>query len=556
MKPAMLQGLTYVGILELGVMIQEVTDKLRGGNGLLSEFGGILDSIGNKLAPDASAELFKLKEELEDTGADTQTIISRLVEFFKGKNISSEQLRTVFNDVGGEANTTAEQIEIMDAVIGQLSDTGGMTETTFDRLKEQLKNLGAEAGWGTEIMTSLNGVLDEQYYSGATAENAWKSLIDQMNIMSLSTEGVSDDLKNLPKDVNVDVGASTSKFDGKYTLLKKQLKKNGVDVPVITSTTAKIFQKALNKKRLGEGASVEVGVDVGTEEKEFQGKISGFTDNFWLPVPINLSTPASEVQRKLNNQLKGFTLQVDAQANITKKDTSGLNKGIDGFTANIENKTTSGLDKTIGGFTGNIAKKTIDGLNMLIGGFTANISKKEESSKLSKVISGFTAKISQKTEAAGLNKTLSGVTAKVSKLEKASGLKLTISGALSKVGSLISAVLKEDGGVYSNGSWHPVTAFAGGGLPDMGQLFVAREAGPELVGKIGNHTAVMNNDQIVGSVSDGVYRAVLSAMAQTSGNQVSEVHVHLEGDAAGIFRLVKAENDRMVIATGAPALLT
>jgi hypothetical protein len=35
-------------------------------------------------------------------------------------------------------------------------------------------------------------------------------------------------------------------------------------------------------------------------------------------------------------------------------------------------------------------------------------------------------------------------------------------------------------------------------------MFIAREAGPELVGTISNSTAVMNNDQIVDSVAQGV----------------------------------------------------
>lgn len=46
-----------------------------------------------------------------------------------------------------------------------------------------------------------------------------------------------------------------------------------------------------------------------------------------------------------------------------------------------------------------------------------------------------------------------------------------------------------------------------GGLVNAGQLFVANEAGPELVGQYGNKSAVMNNEQIVRSVSDGVYAA-------------------------------------------------
>lgn len=48
---------------------------------------------------------------------------------------------------------------------------------------------------------------------------------------------------------------------------------------------------------------------------------------------------------------------------------------------------------------------------------------------------------------------------------------------------------------------------AGGGYVDSGQLFVAREAGPEMVGQIGNRTAVANNDQIVQGIASGVASA-------------------------------------------------
>lgn len=46
-----------------------------------------------------------------------------------------------------------------------------------------------------------------------------------------------------------------------------------------------------------------------------------------------------------------------------------------------------------------------------------------------------------------------------------------------------------------------------GGFVDAGQLFVAREAGPELVGTIGGSTAVANNDQIVAGIQSGVAEA-------------------------------------------------
>lgn len=51
-------------------------------------------------------------------------------------------------------------------------------------------------------------------------------------------------------------------------------------------------------------------------------------------------------------------------------------------------------------------------------------------------------------------------------------------------------------------------------------MFIAREAGPELVGTIGGRTAVANNDQIVSAVSSGVYRAVKAAMGGQGGGVI------------------------------------
>lgn len=77
----------------------------------------------------------------------------------------------------------------------------------------------------------------------------------------------------------------------------------------------------------------------------------------------------------------------------------------------------------------------------------------------------------------------------------------------------------------NNITYH-ATKFATGGLPDIGELFVAREAGPELVGKIGNSNAVMNNQQIVEAVSSGVAQAVASVMGGMGG---SSYQLYIDG---------------------------
>ena len=54
--------------------------------------------------------------------------------------------------------------------------------------------------------------------------------------------------------------------------------------------------------------------------------------------------------------------------------------------------------------------------------------------------------------------------------------------------------------------------FARGGRPQKGQIFIAREAGAELVGNIGGSTGVMNNMQIITAVAKGVSSAVANVL--------------------------------------------
>ena len=78
-----------------------------------------------------------------------------------------------------------------------------------------------------------------------------------------------------------------------------------------------------------------------------------------------------------------------------------------------------------------------------------------------------------------------------------------------------------------------IPKLADGGMLHPGQVFIAREAGPELVGTFGSRTAVMNNNQIVQSVSRGVYDAVRSAMGSGSGSYTFNITNTLDGREIG-----------------------
>lgn len=77
-------------------------------------------------------------------------------------------------------------------------------------------------------------------------------------------------------------------------------------------------------------------------------------------------------------------------------------------------------------------------------------------------------------------------------------------------------------------------SYATGGFPDSGQMFIAREAGPELVGRIGRRTAVANNDQIVQGIASAV-RSAMSGVNSPNGGGTTRITVQnvLNGKAIG-----------------------
>ena len=102
------------------------------------------------------------------------------------------------------------------------------------------------------------------------------------------------------------------------------------------------------------------------------------------------------------------------------------------------------------------------------------------------------------------------------------------------------------------------TTYAQGGFPDVGQMFIAREAGPELVGTIGGRTAVANNDQIVEGISEGVEWAntkqnVLLAEQNSLLRQLLDKDFGVEITANSLARTLNRKNVRDGKATVAVA---
>ena len=91
-------------------------------------------------------------------------------------------------------------------------------------------------------------------------------------------------------------------------------------------------------------------------------------------------------------------------------------------------------------------------------------------------------------------------------------LSQTVQDVSDKVASIRTSIQSLDGlsfsftGGFLGGSFSVVMPefAAEGGMFTAGQMFIAREAGPEMIGRMGNRSTVANNDQIVAGISSGV----------------------------------------------------
>lgn len=258
-------------------------------------------------------------------------------------------------------------------------------------------------------------------------------------------------------------------------------------------------------------------------------------------------TKTVDKTNKKDKMLKDFTANLSKNKDAIPKNLKGLNN----FTANLNaSKDKIKLsDKSLKNFTANLSKNKdlIPSKLKSLNSYTANLSNdKDKIPKGYKILNNYTVDlVKHKDSIKSKDKTLKNYTGEITKAkDEIRPANKTLTGFTAKITSFLNGIKdrflsvtarmtgKADGGVFSGGSWKPIKKYAVGGLPNMGQMFVAREAGPELVGTLGGHTAVMNNDQIVSSVSAGVAQAVkevIQPLVKTSAGNNRPIQISLDG---------------------------
>ena len=226
----------------------------------------------------------------------------------------------------------------------------------------------------------------------------------------------------------------------------------------------------------------------------------------------------SEILPGLTEDMKSFTSFMGSFAiEVVKYSASSTIAGI-----------AATIDKIIGFFTTNPVTKMSDEVDSqnkefehLIAGLEVIIPHIEYATEL---VNKYNDVMGNFDSASGANKGLLGNLgiAKNAINTVIAGIESLCNGVISGVNGMIRALNKLS---FSVPDWVPglggksfglnlstlstisIPRFAEGGFPEQGQMFIAREAGAEMVGNIGRRTAVANNDQIVSGIAGGVAEA-------------------------------------------------
>lgn len=315
--------------------------------------------------------------------------------------------------------------------------------------------------------------------------------------------------------IKLKLGIDTDEIEKK---IDDWVNKNKIEVPVEGKLANKNSRK--HQKQPLEGYISDLSTD---EIREEQKKLHGMTGNVEtidtgkIPTPQKTVTGVTGQVDKLDTDgVPKKEKQIDDMTGNLKTATDSLPKKdkIIDTTADMNHRDLSDLDTVID-TTSNFTDSDIN-FNTVIDTIARFIDKKVNFSTVLDTIARFI----DKTFGGGFSNSIDVIgRIKDAYPESKTPFTVNVIGRIvGTIGSLFSG--RAEGGVFAGGQWRGVKGYAMGGYPKGSQMFIAREAGPELVGTLGGHTAVMNNDQIVASVSAGVARAISGISFQMSGMPV------------------------------------
>jgi len=461
------------------------------------------------------AQLEEAKEGLETIKANLQDNIDKTFEDISapGKTMLQEWVEKNFDPNSVQILWDQETLESMIHVNGfketleQIFTTNGMDMTEID-----INDLLEVGGWDL-LTTEMQNRLIEHLKVHPEDIADLKTAFDASELISL-------------------VHWNTLSYDMKFEFLNALIDAFGAEEALQAAEEA-----GINVDRL-----LRNGLEAGTPEvqetaRDIMDKINKeVNDN--PPVIPDAQTPngfgnaakkvvssavtgiknvVTDVTIKLPEIQKPATTYGNTAKKVVSSAASGIKKVVTGLTMKLPEIVKPA--KTYGSTAKEVVKSAATGIKKVVTGLTMNL---PEIVKPAKTY-GNTAKEVVSNAASGIKKVVTGTSLTLPDITVQADVGTAAKVAISTAAGILQGVanacaIKIPVGLKSDGSTLQVhvtggggglgtvslQAMAKGGFVDTGTLFLAGEAGPEVVGTIGGHTAVANQDQIVSGIEKGV----------------------------------------------------
>lgn len=196
----------------LGVIMAQWTEVLKGGNGIMSEFGGGVQSLIQKLSESNSTisqnaqELFLLSESYELNETNVNEWANGMIEAFKKSNVTFDEASRALNLLYSNGNITEDTFKTLsNAILVLGNETATMsekvslagidTESAYSTMEEAIRKVAGASADTSGVLTGLTTVLYAQQDAGANAQVAFDAIILAMESMGLETTGFIEILK-------------------------------------------------------------------------------------------------------------------------------------------------------------------------------------------------------------------------------------------------------------------------------------------------------------------------------------------------------------------------
>ena len=454
-----------------------------------------------------------LTENLNDSTNELNKVTEAEQNFAKQNGLTSNKIKKTSNTITGSYKTVLKSAEEVDSksrtmqehIAAWISGLNELSEEEKSTLYDYMTGVSEKSSSVTSAVSKLNRSQQTQIEKTA---KAWRTAKNDAN-------GYATEIGNLPTEVVTD---AVLKVD------KSELYKTGTDLldnPL--ELNSKMVVSKVDKSKLTD------------EDKTFN-------------TTARFKSKVDALGDKVFPTIAKFTSQIDSLPAVGK------------------------IFSTVAKFTSKqdaIGDRRISNLTAMLTNITA---------AAALVVPSASAVVTRLISGGGLS--VANVKGFINQVTKQSGASLILSGIHGIISSITSIFgRKAEGGAFYGGSWHDIPQFRNGGIikPNMmmnfnmipryaggtldgGSMFIAGEAGPELVGHVGGRTEVLNQSQLASVMQSAVASGMEAVMARYGGNGGGNgnvtVNVVLQGDAKKIFEVVKKENNSRVIQTGKAQLLT